>query len=231
MDCVFDFKDSDSWLIDIQNFFEKHNVLVDSFEFEDKIKEVIKQYVIKRFTHIVYYHGTATDNISSYLQNGILPSSVQNRIEYARQLLSRQEFPQITDELFNQKKNEYLQDTRYILLNEGKIYFVLDADILTEEGSTYYLCYGGEHLASFVNSLGGTYMYELRKKLKPVIFKCKVPINLLEKDDAISTLVDDIIAFYQCEDFFVSSSAPYIMSKIEPECILGYEYIESIQCD
>jgi len=228
---TFDFKNYDSWIYIFKELFEESDYTNDQFKIE------LREFILKRYTHVVYYHASATDNLYTYLNNGILLSSVEKRIEYARKLLNKHEYSEITDEFFNNAKNKYLKDTSYIYLNEGKIYFAIDDDALKDRGSTHYACYGGEYLLSFVNILGNKYKYELKKKLIPIILKCKISIELLQEENTIDDIVADVINKYNEITLFpssrlsIGSSTPVITSNIGPDCILGCEFPKYLKCE
>ena len=245
---ILDFKNYDSWIHKFNNLYQKqddYKIILNDFinnvdcnsldDFVENISEEIKNFLTQNYTHIIFYHASATDNINSYLNNGILPSSVENRIDFARKLFNQEEYPEITDTLFDNSKNKYLKDKNYISLSEGKIYLVLDDNILKEKGSSHYACYGGEHLLCFTNHLGLRYKNILKDKLMPVIFKCKVPIELIE--ESLNDITKAItVRFFECMvypkyKFSDANSVPRISFKIEPNCILGCEFPKDLDCD
>lgn len=242
MNNILDFKNYNSWAYDFKGLFEvlqyddvlKNNISLD--EFIDKSSIHIKKLIKNKYDYIVYYHGSATDNIYTYLQNGIVTSSVEDRIKYARQLFPINRYPELTEHVFNEKKNIYLKDEGYRCTNEGKIYFNIDNSFFEEPSHQYYLCYGGETLGTFVGLLGERYKSELKEKLTPVILKCIIPIKYLENDfdDIIKDIIDkffEIIEFPKYQ-FSHGSSTPYICTNIKSEWIIGCEFpkYENINC-
>ncbi len=244
---TLDFKDYISWLYKFENFFKEHKdykYILDDFkndpdcksldEFSQEISEDIKNYINKRYTHIIYYHASATDNINSYLSKGILPSNVEDRIKFARKIFNQDDFPEITNNIFNKAKNEFLKDKGYISNNEGKIYFLIDDNILKENDASHYACYGGETLLCFANLLGRNYKYFLQEKLKPIILKTKIPIELLE--DYFDDISRDLtIKFFECKVFpkyklSYAQSTISISSVIKPEFIVACEFPKDLDC-
>jgi len=248
MDKILDFKDYDSWIDEFKSLYQedyRYKDILDDFRndpncqsldiFEKEISEGVKDFINKRYTHIVYYHASATDNINSYLKNGILPSRVEDRINFARKLFNQDEYPELTNEIFAEAKNEFLKDEGYISLNEGKIYLVLDDSILKGNYASHYACYGGETLLCFANILGRYYKYELEKKLTPIIFKCIIPIELSENDfDDIARAIT--IKFFECMvfpkyKFSDAESVITVFSVIGPKSILGCEFPKNLDCE
>lgn len=242
MNNILDLKNYNSWVYDFKGLFElleyddvlKNKISRD--EFIDKSSMHVKKLIKNKYDYIVYYHGSATHDINLYLSKGILTSSVEDRIKYARHLFPINNYPELIDSVFNEKKNIYLKDKEYLPQNEGKIYFNIDNSFFEEPSQQHYLCYGGETLGIFVGLLGERYKNELKEKLTPVIFKCIIPVKYLENDfdDIIKDIIDkffEIIEFPKYK-FSYGSSTPYICTNIRPEWIIGCEFpnYENINC-
>jgi len=248
---IFDFKDYNEWMCHFKKIFEQYKYIdaIDKLKNIDgalDIKDItdilgaeiindIEKYIMKSYTHIVFYHGTATDDIYSYLKNGLLPLDLEKRNSYARVIFNQEEYPDITDKVFLEVTNELLEDKDGMNLRKNRIYFTLDDELLKESSSSHYLVYGGEYLLFIAQGLGRFYPRELEKKLTPVIFKCKIPIDLINDD--LSDLSKGIIVryfenmIYPDYKFPIAGFTPYITSKLEANCIIGCEFPKDIECD
>lgn len=237
----FDFNDYDSWIDDFKNLFklfDYENVLnnIETEEFIKKALKHTKQLLKNKYEYIVFYHGSATDNIYSYIDNGILPSTVESRMNYARKLFPKKIYPEITDEIFEQNKKIYLKDESYIKLNENKIYLTLDSNFFKDSSRQHYLCYGGETLGTFIDLFGEKYKSLLKEKLDAIIVKCIVPIEYLEDvlDNIIRNIVYkffDIVLFPQKRfDDELDDNVIYISSAVKSDWIIGFTFPKDLNC-
>ena len=248
---IFDFKDYNEWMHHFKKIFEEYQYVdaIDKLKNIDgalEIKDItdilgtkiindIENHIIKNYTHIVFYHGTATDDIYSYLKDGLLPLDLEKRNNYARAIFNQEEYPDITDKVFLAVTNELSEDEDSIKLRINRIYFTLDDKLLKESSSSHYLIYGGEYLLFVAQKLGHFYPRELEKKLTPVIFKCKIPIDLIN-DDLFDISKEIIVRYfenmvYPDYKFPTAEFTPYVTSKLEANCIIGCEFPKDIECD
>jgi len=246
---IFDFKNYNDWMCEFNSIFKnydcssiinkfKHNT--DAIEISDitetigtEIIDSVKNLLTNKYKYVVFYHGTATDDISSYFTKGLLPLNVEERNIYARKLFNQNEYPEITDEKFIKATKKQFKNDNSLKLRQNRLYFTLDNDVFKESYSSHYLIYGGEHLVHLAQNLGSSYPKELSKKLNPLILKCRVPIHLIS--DYIDNITKEIIIRYLENLIYPEYKFPildvgiYITTKLESDDIIGCEFPKDIK--
>ncbi len=246
---IFDFKNYNEWMCEFKKIFEYYDCSSLTKEFKNnneilliynvtdsigkEIVDTVKGLLKNRYKYIAFYHGTATDNISSYFEKGLLPLNIEERNLYARKLFNQEEYPEITDEVFLKATKEQFKNKNSLKLRENRLYFTLDNDILKKGTSSHYLIYGGEHLLHLAQNLGSQYPRELPKKLKPLILKCRIPINLLSEymeniaNEIVVRFLENLI--YPDSKFRHIDTGIYITQKLEANNIIGCEFPKNIE--
>ena len=242
---TFDFKNYNKWMYEFKKVFDHYDVsaLIDEYKNNDEtlfiydvtdaigeeIVDTVKAVLKNKYDYIAFYHGTATDNITSYFEKGLLPLDIKERNLYARKFFNQEEYPKITDELFLKATKEQFKDKNSLQLRKNRLYFTLDNDVLKQRGLSHYLIYGGEHLLHLAQNLGSQYPRELPKKLTPLILKCRIPINLLS-DENMKNLAHEVIVrflenlIYPEYKFTPPDTGVYITTKLEADNIIGCEF-------
>jgi len=254
MENILDFKNYTSWMPRFYNIVDKYNIqpLIDEFkeskqclDFYD-IKELIgeeiitelQSFLLNEYQSIVFYHATATNNIDTYYNNGLLLMDTERQNKFIRNIFNEKEFPELTDEKFNyfckKIKNEVFKETG-LKIRKNKIYLCLDDSHLIEnESANHYLVYGSEYNLIFSQHLSTNprdYPKYLEKKLKSTLFKCKVPVNLILKDDLTSCFNSIIVRYFEniiypdeanhdiwsCIEIYENLDSSHILSHIHPE--------------
>lgn len=246
-DNYLDFKDYQSWMPKLQALLSKHDiqVIINRFKDSDKYLEVydvidilgneivckINEWIEQQYKHIIFYHATSTNNLKSYLIEGLLPMNVEQMLTYVRSLFNQKDFPEITDEKFQKAVNSQNTEQR-----EGIICFAFDSDELFEEASSHYLVYGSEYVLHIAQNLGKQYPKYLESVLTPTLFKCKISISDLDKD-TLMRIAENLLV--RCLEFLVYHNEklepiyinPYLTKNLEAENLLSYEHPINIKCD
>ena len=245
---IFDFKDYNSWMSKLEPVFRDYDYtpIVEKFTNNNetltidditnvigyKIINIIKNRLQNKYNYIVFYHGTATNNVSSYLEKGLLPLDIKERNLFARELFNQKEYPEITDIYFIEATKKQFENKNSLKCREKKLFLTFDDDIL-KTASSHYVMYGGEHLLHLAQNLGCKYPSELPKKLKPLILKCRVPWKLLSEN--IDIITEEIIIryfeniIYPESKFEALDSGISITTRIKPNDIIGFEFPQEIQ--
>lgn len=220
-------------LLNISNDDNRYIEIEDIYEFtSDSIFSDVSEYLKQNNCFVKLYHATATDNIESYLKNGLCVLKSEEKNKYARQLFNQEAFPALTDEKFNIAINEHLN---YLGMNlrENRISFMTHKEHLLKN-ETHYLIYGSEYIFILAQRLGYPYESFLRDKLKPTLLTCKIPFDLLN-DDFISMTISNIIVKYieniiYPEEIYKNDAEIYITSNLEAKNIIKYEHPKNIIC-
>jgi len=250
MEKVLDFKDYHSWMPIIKNIADKYDnqQLIDKFKNHDTyleiydIKELVGESIINEvfdfiseyYSDIVFYHATATNDLNSYLENGLIPMNVERMNQYARDIFNEKDFPEINNEIFQKAL-----DAQNIERRKGIICFAFDKDELLEDNSSHYLIYGSEYVMNISQYLGteaNEYPKYLEEKLTPTILKCKISTTDLDKE-IIKSISDNIIIryfeniIYTNEKLPVIYINPYLEKALDSKNILDYEHPTNIKCN
>ncbi len=253
MEKIFDYENPNLWSKHIKQIMDKYlnkkildkllNIsndddnryieIKDIYEFtSDSIFSDVSEYVKQNNCFVKLYHATATDDIESYLKNGLYVLKSEEKNKYARQLFNQEAFPALTDEKFNIAINEHLN---YLGMNlrENRISFMTHKEHLLKN-ETHYLIYGSEYIFILAQRLGYRYESFLRDKLKPTLLTCKIPFDLLN-DDFISMTISNIIVKYieniiYPEEIYKNDAEIYITSNLEAKNIIKYEHPKNIIC-
>ncbi len=259
MSKVLDFKDYSSWMPNLNSIVDKYNIqpLIDAFkesneclDFYDIKKfineEIIKElqrFILNEYKFIVFYHATATNNIESYYNNGLLLMDTTRQNKFIRDIFNEKDFPELTDDKFNSVcekiKNDVFKESG-LKLRKNKIYFCLDDKHLIEnESANHYLVYGSEYNLIFSQHLSTNprdYPEYLEKKLKSTLFKCKVPINLILEEDLISCIDSIIVRYF--ENLIYPNEVNHdiwscieIYENLEPAYILNHTHPKNLKCN
>lgn len=249
---MLDVKNYESWFSEIElivNKYDKKSLLKElkKLEFYVEIYDItgaigediiidVQNYIKSKFQYIVLYHATATDNINSYLNKGLLPLESKRMIDYARNIFNQQEFPEITDDIFNKAIDDVItNDKSFKEHRENIICFSVDDELLLESDSSHYLLYGGETLLHIAQHLGHKYPKVLENKFTSTLLKCKVPFNLFEFDITKSLSKALILRYYEKklypnDNLYPIDITPWITRKLNPEYIISYTNPKNIDC-
>lgn len=249
MENILDFNNYNSWMPTIKSIVDKYEIqyLVNKFENYDKylekrdVEELIGidiinhvfDFISKYYNGIVFYHATATNDLNSYLENGLIPMNVERINQYARNIFNEKDFPEITDDIFQKALDK--QDTER---REGIICFVFDKNESFEEDSSHYLIYGSEYVMHISQHLGKSvnqYPKYLENKLTSTLFKCKISTSDLD-DEIIKSISDNILVryfeniIYPNEKLPVVYINPYLEKRLDSKNIISYEHPTDIKC-
>lgn len=248
---MLDVKNYESWFSEIELIVNKYdNSLfkeLEKLEFYVEIYNItdaigadiiidVQNYIKSNFKYIVLYHATATDNINSYLNKGLLPLESKRMIDYAKSIFNQQEFPEITDDIFNKAIDDVItNDKSFKEHRENIICFSVDDELLLESDSSHYLLYGGETLLHIAQHLGHKYPKVLENKFTPTLLKCKVPFDLFEFDITKSLSEALVLRYYEKklypnDNLYPIDITPWITKKLDPENIISYTNPKNIDC-
>jgi len=252
MEKIFDFENPKVWNHHIEPIMKKYidNKIVKELlklaskdnryiEIEDiyafttnSIFTDIEEYIKQNNCYILLYHGTATNNIKSYLENGLGILNSDERNKYTRKLFNKIEFPELTDDKFNTAIKEHLS---YLGMKyrEKRISFMTHKQHLLEN-ETHYLVYGSEYVFILAQRLGYKYQSILKKKLKPTLLTCKVPLELLN-NEFMEMVIENLIIKYieniiYPKEIYRNDAEIYINKNLEAKHIIKYEYPENLIC-
>jgi len=126
MENILDFNNYNSWMPTIKSIVDKYEIqYLEKRDVEELIGiDIINHvfdFISKYYNDIVFYHATATNDLNSYLENGLIPMNVERINQYARNIFNEKDFPEITDDIFQKALDK--QDTER---REGIICFVFD---------------------------------------------------------------------------------------------------------
>ncbi len=184
------------------------------------------QILQNKFSGVQCYHCCRPADVSSYLENGIMPLRIQSAIEFARRVFISESPEPVTEEVFNIAVNEVKIDTR-----EGISYFGIDDRTLIRDCG-HYLLYGSEYVCGIAARLTRFQFgaYDYRQLLKnygiPTVFTCNIPFSLIP-EETILELSRKIV----CHLFGPESEEPFIREidfsiwiscPLPPEYIIGY---------
>jgi len=139
------------------------------------------------YPRIRMFHGCRTDDITSYLRNGLCILSVDDQTEKAKKLFLNDQFPQITEADIMAAKIELDNQGR-----QNSVCLLLDDSSFINRTSQY-LEYGGEYIAGIASYLsrvtGLDCMNYLRSIGTPTVFICEVPLLLVKAHTAFNLLI------------------------------------------
>ncbi len=181
--------------------------------------------ITQTYPKIRLFHACRTDDIDSYLINGLLPLATDRQIQKAREIFLSDRSPLVKEEDINLVAQDLANEHR-----GGKIYLSLDDRILIEH-DRFYLNYGCEYLAVIASRLPGIEPKDcleyLRTIGRPTIIVCDIPINWIEKQRMFN-LVEDMVEWtikypYSPDDDQTQLSRSYTFNVvIPPEFITTY---------
>lgn len=244
LDNFLDFKSYNEWIPKFKTVFDKYNHtnLINTFknsnsfisiedirnEYSEDIFDEVNLFLRRNYKYVILYHGTATNDINSFLENGVMLGNIDRIVNLAKTL-----YPEVENERFDIVIEEFRRDKNYIKSNEGKIYFCLDDNLLKEKDS-HYLLFGSETLFCLLQNVDVKLASNLKEKLKPLILKCMIEFKNLKEWDLIK-LVENITVkyfenlIYSNEKFSISEFTPFITSTVSSDFILGLEFPKNIK--
>jgi hypothetical protein len=148
---MLDFKNYNTWMYKFEPVFDNYDYkkIVKKFKnnkevlsihditdvIGNEIRDIIRKRLHNTYDYIVFYHGTATNNIFSYLEKGLLPLDIKERNLYARKLFNLKEYPEITDDIFIEATKKQFSNNVSLQHREKRLFLTLDDNILKEESS------------------------------------------------------------------------------------------------
>jgi len=259
MDKIFDYENPNAWssyirlimnrylneqvlneLLEISNEDNRYIDIEDVYKFiPNSILTDIFKYINENNCFIKLYHATATNNIDSYLQNGLCVLNSNEKNKYARELFNKDKFPDLTDEKFNVAIQEHLEYLG-MEVRENRISFMTHKEHLIKN-ETHYLTYGSEYIFILAQRLGYEYKYFLQDTLKPALLTCKIPFELLNDEFASMTISNIIVKYieniiypeeiYKEDNYEYRNDAEiYINSDLDSSYILNIEHPDDITC-
>lgn len=229
-----------SELLILSNEENRYIEIEDIYEFiSNSIFNDVLEYVKQNNCFVKLYHATATDNIESYLKNGLCVLKSEEKNKYARQLFNQESFPDLTNEKFNIAIKEHL-DYLGMKYRGNRISFMTHKEHLLKN-ETHYLIYGSEYVFILAQRLGYEYKYFLKDKLKPTLLTCQVPFELLD-DHFKSMTISNIIVKYieniiypeeiykENNNNYRNDAEIYITANLEAKNIIKYEHPEDVIC-
>lgn len=144
----------------------------------------------RMYPRIRMFHACRTDDISSYLKNGLQIFDPKELYKRAQNIFISGRFPNITEDHINTAAKAIANQGR-----ENKICLSLD-DINLKESTPDYFIYGSESLriiaSRLQNMTGENCMEFLRNVGIPTIFVCDIPVYLIKKQ-TLFHLVTELI--------------------------------------
>lgn len=170
------------------------------------IGDTLKHMNLLEYTHIKVYHASRTQNIESYLKEGIHTFTKSEVYQLARDTLIKCgiDEKQIV-KCFEKNWREQIHHFNRVCVNISK------EELLQDSG--HYLVYGSEFICSMAAELG------CQNKLKnigiPTIFECDVDIK---------KFTSETINMIECDNFATGiwDGGIYIQGEIEPNEIVRY---------
>ena len=251
-DTIFDYENPNLWSYHIDKIMKKHldeediKSLLDISTKDNRYIEIediyeissedifydIKRYLNENDCYVLLYHATATNNIKPFLEKGLCKLNSSEKNKYARELFNQEEFPELTDEVFEKALKEHMEYLG-MELREHRISFMTNKKHLLEN-ETHYLVYGSEYIFILSQRLGYTYKSVLREKLKPTLLTCKVPFNQLNYDFQEMTIKNVIIKYVENliypNEIYENDAEIYIHSNLDAKHIIKYEHPENVTC-
>lgn len=134
----------------------------------------------KNYDGVLAYHACRPTDVKAYYRDGLRVANHEILNEIARNIFRTNEFPEITDQLFQDavaKASDIDNLRSYLSLD--------DQDFLTDSG--HYLIYGSEHIcgiaANLMQSSAPDYRQVLKRFGQPTVFKLFLRFELIEERD------------------------------------------------
>lgn len=170
------------------------------------IRDTEKHVDLSEYTHIKVYHACRTQNVDSYLKEGIHTFTKREAYRMAKDILMKCDIDekQIT-KCFEQNWGKNIHHFNRVCVNISK------EELLQESG--HYLVYGSEFICSMAAELGC--QYELKHIGIPTISECDVDIKKFTSE-TISMITDN--------DFSTGiwDGGIYLQGEIAPNEIVKY---------
>lgn len=174
-----------------------------------------------KYQKIRLFHACRTDDIDSYLNNGLLGVDLSDVTNNAKKIFISDRFPWITTKHIEHAAKDIQNQGR-----EDKIYLFLDEICLIRDRSDY-LRYGSESLriiASRLQKKNEKNCEEYLRTLgKPTIFVCDIPLLKISPKTVFHIIVDLIkwTVNYPYDTATIDCSITF-KSLIPPEFIVSY---------
>lgn len=177
------------------------------------IKDDICHIDLSEYTHVKVYHACRTDNVESYMKEGIHTFSRKQSLKIVKKTLlqcgiDENRLIECFDECWERDIHHFNQICVCIAKEE----------LLNLSG--HYLVYGSEFICGMVADL--FCQHELTKIGKPTMFECDVDIHKIPPD--IKCFIED--KAYQ-SGVWVDGGI-YLTGEIEPNEIVGYTHPKKV---
>lgn len=143
------------------------------------------------YSSIRMFHACRTDDVESYLLEGLRPLDTKHQLGRAKALFLTNQFPKLREEDLLKETNELATQGR-----ENRLCLVADdANLISYAG--HYLIYGSEFLAALSSRLdsykGTDCLSFLRTIGIPTMFVCDIPISSVPEPQLANFLVELIV--------------------------------------
>lgn len=188
-------------------------------------KKVLTERLRERFVAFRTYHGTRTDNVQRYYDEGLRPLNPFEFIDRTRELFLSGKFSDVNEET--------LQNA------------IDDVGLSTRKGCTYFDAHESNHIDQFGHYLlyGSEYLYCLAIRLRdaennkrvlrsiglPTLFQCDVPLRMIS-DQSLAEFagkalesIFSILLYGADHDPFENSGGSFLITEIlPPNSIVGH---------
>lgn len=138
-------------------------------------KQFLLEQLIDRFDSIRAIHGSRTDDVAKFYEQGIRPLDASEQHERAAKIFLSGEFPELSEEDLHRAISQGPEFS-----GSQQVWFECNERLLFEHAG-HYMQYGSEYLIAIAANLGGNrdYRQVLRKHGKPTTFICDVPFAMI----------------------------------------------------
>ncbi|KLV52793.1 hypothetical protein SK34_04045 [Citrobacter sp. MGH104] len=192
---------------------------------------ILKERIFSTFKYIRCYHGTRTQNIDSFLSQGIKSFNPEELEEFAKKLFIEHE-PNMTNEIFQAAliKSKRYKQARFDG-NESGVNLVLNKHIPVSADCSSYIESGSEYVQCIAKNLAelGLKTDNILNRIgTPYLLICDIPLNLIDERalqnivnkclyDAFRDLIDDMNGYIPMAGIAIQTgvNAEYMKSAIE----------------
>ena len=144
------------------------------------VPSLLERRVKERYRAIRAYHGTRTDNITSFYVHGLLVLNPDKVKASVRENFLCERFPEVTETALTEAF-EYVDLWREP--RENTVYFFTNHNMHSGMCSNHYMSYGSEYMLSIICHLGrafdSSYQEVIQETGRSTIIVCDVPLVLI----------------------------------------------------
>lgn len=191
-------------------------------------KHFMAEALSTHFSHIRAVHGSRTDDVGSFLREGLRPLDIAQMNESAADIFLSGGYPELEEQDLAQaieKMRTQDGDSR-----GGRVFFEANERHLVEHCG-HYMLYGSEYLIGVAARLKGNgrdYRRVLKERGQPVLFRCDVPMEMLP-NGILSEFAGSALEFIferklnpDYQEFVYRGAGFPIYQALAPEFIVEY---------